>query len=41
MQILQCDIKLENYNHLLAYYYFRSDFFQHLITTHKKGLQQP
>lgn len=32
-------IKLENYNHLLAYYYFRSDFFQHLITTHKKGLQ--
>ena len=32
-------MKLENYNHLLAYYYFRSDFFQHLITTHKKGLQ--
>ena len=25
--------------YLLAYYYFRSDFFQHLITTHKKGLQ--
>ena len=32
-------IKLEGYNHLLAYYYFRSDFLQHLITTHKKGLQ--
>jgi hypothetical protein len=32
-------IRLVNYNPLLAYYYFRSDFFQHLITTHKKGLQ--
>ena len=32
-------IRLENFNPLLAYYYFRSVFFQHLITTHKKGLQ--
>ena len=32
-------IRLENFNPLLAYYYFRSIFFQHLITTHKKGLQ--
>jgi len=32
-------IRLQNFNNLLAYYYFRSDFFQHLITTHKKGLQ--
>lgn len=32
-------IRLTNYNQLLAYYYFRSDFFQHLITTNKKGLQ--
>ncbi len=32
-------IRLENYNYQLAYYYFRSVFFQQLITTHKKGLQ--
>ena len=32
-------IRLENFNPLLAYYYFRSVFFQHLIATHKKGLQ--
>lgn len=31
-------IRLKNYNPLFAYYYFRSDFFQHLIYTHKKGL---
>ena len=31
-------IRLKNYNHLLAYYYFRSDFFQNLVYTHKKGL---
>lgn len=32
-------IRLENYNYQLAYYYFRSVFFQQLITTNKKGLQ--
>jgi len=32
-------IRLKGFNPLLAYYYFRSDFFQHLITSHKKGLQ--
>ena len=32
-------IRLKNYNHLFAYYYFRSAFFQELIHTHKKGLQ--
>jgi restriction endonuclease S subunit len=32
-------IRLENYNHRFAYYYFRTDYFQHLIHTHKKGLQ--
>ncbi|MCB0746526.1 MAG: restriction endonuclease subunit S [Ignavibacteriae bacterium] len=32
-------IRLENYNYQFAYYYFRSFFFQQLITTHKKGLQ--
>ncbi|MEY8779779.1 restriction endonuclease subunit S [Allomuricauda sp. XS_ASV26] len=32
-------IRLQNYNHQLAYYYFRSIFFQQLITTNKKGLQ--
>jgi type I restriction enzyme, S subunit len=32
-------IRLKNYNHYFAYYYFRSDYFQHLIHTHKKGLQ--
>ncbi|OFX32819.1 MAG: hypothetical protein A2X08_06840 [Bacteroidetes bacterium GWA2_32_17] len=31
-------IRLKNYNPLFAYYYFRTDFFQHLIYTHKKGL---
>lgn len=31
-------IRLKNYNPLFAYYYFRSDFFQYLIYTHKKGL---
>lgn len=31
-------IRLRNYNPLLAYYYFRSDFFQYYIYTHKKGL---
>jgi restriction endonuclease S subunit len=31
-------IRLKDYNHLFAYYYFRTDFFQHLIYTHKKGL---
>jgi len=32
-------IRLKGFDPLLAYYYFRSDFFQHLITSHKKGLQ--
>jgi restriction endonuclease S subunit len=32
-------IRLKKYIPRLAYYYFRSDFFQHLITTNKKGLQ--
>lgn len=32
-------IRLKNYNPLFAYYYFRSAFFQELIHTHKKGLQ--
>lgn len=32
-------IRLQNFNSLLAYYYFRSDFFQYLVATHKKGLQ--
>lgn len=31
-------IRLENYNSTFAYYYFRSDFFQYLVYTHKKGL---
>ena len=31
-------IRLNNYNHLFAYYYFRTNFFQQLIYTHKKGL---
>ncbi|TAG06717.1 MAG: hypothetical protein EAZ44_01810 [Cytophagia bacterium] len=31
-------IRLINYNVLLAYYYFRSDFFQYLVYMHKKGL---
>lgn len=32
-------IRLKSFSPLLAYYYFRSDFFQYLIYTHKKGLQ--
>jgi len=32
-------IRLKNYNHRFAYYYFRMDYFQHLIHSHKKGLQ--
>jgi len=31
-------IRLTNYNQQFAYYYFRSDFFQYLVYTHKKGL---
>jgi restriction endonuclease S subunit len=31
-------IKLINYNPYFAYFYFRTEFFQHLIYTHKKGL---
>jgi type I restriction enzyme, S subunit len=31
-------IRLTNYNKLFAYYYFRSEFFQYLVYTHKKGL---
>lgn len=32
-------IRLKNYNPHFAYYYFRTDYFQHLIHTNKKGLQ--
>lgn len=31
-------IRLENYNPAFAYYYFRSDLFQYLVYTNKKGL---
>jgi restriction endonuclease S subunit len=31
-------IRLKNYNTRLAYYYFKSDLFQYLVYTHKKGL---
>lgn len=31
-------IRLTGFNPLCAYYYFRSDFFQYLVYTHKKGL---
>ncbi|WP_205773628.1 hypothetical protein [Aggregatibacter actinomycetemcomitans] len=31
-------IRLDGFDPLCAYYYFRSDFFQYLIHTHKKGL---
>lgn len=31
-------IRLKNYNPLFAYYFFRTDLFQYLIYTHKKGL---
>ena len=32
-------IRLKNYNPEFAYYYFRTSFFQHLIHSDKKGLQ--
>lgn len=32
-------IRLHNYNPHFAYYYFRSEYFQHLIQSNKKGLQ--
>lgn len=31
-------IRLKDYNPTFAYYYFRTDYFQHLVYTHKKGL---
>ncbi|WP_417326736.1 hypothetical protein [Halarcobacter sp.] len=31
-------VRLENYNHEFAYYFFRSVFFQHLVEHNKKGL---
>ena len=31
-------IRLSDFDPLCAYYYFRSDFFQYLVYTHKKGL---
>jgi restriction endonuclease S subunit len=31
-------IRLKNYSHLFAYYYFRSEYFQYLIEINKKGL---
>ena len=31
-------IRLQNYNPLFAYYYFRTDFFQYLVEINKKGL---
>jgi len=31
-------IRLNHYNPIFAYYYFRTDFFQYLIYTNKKGL---
>lgn len=31
-------IRLDNYNHLFAYYYFRSEYFQYLVEVNKKGL---
>ena len=31
-------IRLAGFDPLCAYYYFRSDFFQYLVYTHKKGL---
>jgi len=31
-------IRLENYNQLFAYYYFRSEYFQYLVEVNKKGL---
>lgn len=32
-------IRLHDYNPLFAYYYFRTEYFQHLIHSNKKGLQ--
>lgn len=32
-------IRLTNYNVIFAYYYMRSTYFQYLIETYKKGLQ--
>jgi len=32
-------IRLKDYNPYFAYYYFRSEYFQHLIHSNKKGLQ--
>lgn len=31
-------VRLQNYNHLLAYYYFRTEYFQYLVEINKKGL---
>lgn len=31
-------IRLKNYNHKFAYYFFRSELFQYMVYTHKKGL---
>ncbi len=31
-------IRLKNYNHLFAYYYFRTKYFQYLVEINKKGL---
>lgn len=31
-------MRLQNYNSLFAYYYFRTDYFQYLIEVNKKGL---
>lgn len=31
-------IRMKNYNYLCAYYYFRSDLFQYLVYSHKKGM---
>ncbi len=31
-------IRLQNYNPLFAYYYFRTEYFQYLVEIHKKGL---
>jgi type I restriction enzyme, S subunit len=31
-------IRFKDYNPTFAYYYFRTDFFQYLVYTHKKGL---
>lgn len=42
LKAIFCDfimrIRLKNYNPLFAYYYFRTDYFQYLVHTHKKGL---